>query len=95
MTGLLIQALQGLEDETLDREGNIEIGSLYSYLRDKMPEKQNPDLAGKFGPYRCIIASYPHLAEHLRIQTRENELKTAHETELMNSILSTLFQGSM
>lgn len=49
MTGLLIRALRGLEDEALDREGNVEIGSLYSYLRDKMPERQKPDLAGKLG----------------------------------------------
>ncbi|HEX3640542.1 MAG TPA: caspase family protein, partial [Ktedonobacteraceae bacterium] len=70
MTGYLLQALRGEADETLDKDGHVDIRYLHKYLQEKMPKEQAPDLAGKFGPHHCIVASYPEKAAHLRSQRK-------------------------
>ena len=59
MTGFLLKALQGEVNEAMDKGGYIDVRYLHKYLQEKMPKELAPDLAGKFGPYNCILASYP------------------------------------
>ena len=66
MTGLILKALRGEEPDVLDEEGHVEIRRLHTYLQKKMPKGQLPDLAGKFGPYNCILASHPKLSPRKR-----------------------------
>jgi predicted HTH transcriptional regulator len=75
MTGLLLKALRGEEEDALDNEGDVDIGMLHRYLQNKMPDEQQPDLSGKFGPSKCILASYPHKSERLRQQAKNKELE--------------------
>ena len=70
MTGHLLKALRGEADEALDKDGHVDIRYLHKYLQEKMPKVQAPDLSGKFGPYNCILASYPERAAQRRPQHR-------------------------
>jgi len=66
MTGFLLKALRGEVHEVLDEGGHVDIRHLHMYLQKKMPKEHAPDLSGKFGPYHCILASYPERAAQLR-----------------------------
>jgi uncharacterized caspase-like protein len=70
MTGFLLKALHGEVNEVMDKDGHIDVRYLHKYLQEKMPKEQAPDLAGKFGPYNCVIASYPERAVQLQSQHR-------------------------
>ena len=70
MTGFLLKALRGEVNGVLDEGGYVDIRYLHKYLQEKMPKEQAPDLSGKFGPYHCILASYPEKAAQLRSQHR-------------------------
>jgi len=86
MTGLLMKALHGEIDDVLDKEGRVDIRILHRYLQDNMPQEQRPDLAGKFGPFDCILACYPHHSEHLRRQLKENEIKKEVEKGILSEL---------
>ncbi|MFL5625948.1 MAG: caspase domain-containing protein, partial [Ktedonobacteraceae bacterium] len=88
MTGLLLKALRGEVDDVLDKEGHVDIRVLHSYLQERMPLEQRPDLSGKFGPYNCILASHIHRSERLRQQAKENEIKN----EVQKGILAELIK---
>jgi tetratricopeptide (TPR) repeat protein len=88
LTGLLLKALRGEIDDVLDKEGHVDIRVLHTYLQDHMPKQQRPDLAGKFGPYNCILASHSNRSERLRRQAFDNNMKI----EVERGILSDLFR---
>lgn len=87
MTGLFLPALRGEIEEVLDDDGQVDIHSLYKYLRKNM-YGQPPNLSGEFGPYNCILAVHSNPPAWLRKKVNENELK--NETE--RNILTKLFE---
>lgn len=71
LTSLLLPALQGEVIEALDpNTGNVDIHSLFMYLKTKMSLGQSPALEGKFAG-RCILASYPKKSRKSLEQARK------------------------
>ena len=77
MTYYMLQALLG-DDEALDHDGQVDVLSLYKYLKKKIPE-QYPDLAGNQGNYNWVLTSYPDKAANQVLQNREAEDKKRWE----------------
>jgi hypothetical protein len=71
LTSLLLPALRGEVIEALDpNTGNVDIHSLFMYLKNRMSLDQLPNLEGKFAG-NCILASYPQKSRQSLEQARE------------------------
>ncbi len=67
MTGLLLKALSGEEDEVLGNDGNITVNRLTEYIKEHMPPQQKPAISiSDTGGYEYILAQYPERAAELR-----------------------------
>ncbi|GAC1350911.1 MAG: hypothetical protein NVSMB27_37990 [Ktedonobacteraceae bacterium] len=75
MTGKLLCALQGDEQDAFDREGEVSIELLYNYLKKVMPT-QPPDLSGDFANRSCVLATFAERARALRAQQQRAPSRT-------------------
>lgn len=83
MTGLLIRALRGEVREALDYNGQVEILTLYKYLRHEMPSEQEPILSGDIGP-SFVLASYPSISLSVPLQAPKDQ-QAQNATSVSNS----------
>lgn len=66
MTGLLLKALSGEEDDVLGNDGNITVNRLTEYIKESMPQQQKPAISkSDTGGYEYILAQYPERAAEL------------------------------
>lgn len=88
MTSMILSALQGKVRSAVDEGGNVNIHTLYTYLQDRMPGAQLPNLSGDF-PRSCVLAAYPEQSSAMLQQAKQ-----AEEGERWSKLIQVLEQLS-
>src|SRR5262249_38706579 len=87
-TSHFLAGVQGHVERVLDEWGNVRFHHLYTYLQDKMPLAEWPNLPESFPP-SWIIATYHEKSHRHRqqLQQAEEEARWATVSHIMNEVV--------